>query len=75
MGTQGVPGGGSNSGTAGWVCGRCQVPLAQAKVSVEYLGSSFPLELPRCPGCGYVFVAETLALGKMLQAEQALEDK
>jgi hypothetical protein len=62
-------------GGASWVCGRCKVPLVQAKVSVEYLGSAFPLELPRCPGCGYVFVGEALAIGKMLQAEQALEDK
>ncbi len=58
-----------------WRCARCDVPLERAKVSVSYLGSTFPLELERCPRCGFVLVPEALATGKMLQAEQALEDK
>jgi hypothetical protein len=45
------------------------------RVVASYLGQSFPVELPRCPSCGFVYVSEELALGKMLKVEQALEDK
>ncbi len=58
-----------------WTCGKCGVPLVAGKVTVSYLGSTFPLELLRCPTCGFVYVPESLATGKMLKAEQALEDK
>ncbi|HTY98897.1 MAG TPA: hypothetical protein VMB75_03635 [Rhodocyclaceae bacterium] len=56
-------------------CARCQRPLEPGKVKASYLGNSFEVELLRCPGCGFVYVPEALALGKMLQVEQALEDK
>jgi hypothetical protein len=45
------------------------------KVEAVYLGQRFPVELPRCPQCGFVYVSEELALGRMLKVEQALEDK
>jgi hypothetical protein len=57
------------------VCAKCQLPLVAGKVNVSYLGNSFPVDLQRCPGCGFVYVPEALAAGKMLQVEQALEDK
>ena len=69
----GDPGGKEREGA--WTCARCKVALVPGKVTVEYLGSSFPLELSRCPRCGFVHVPRSLATGKMLQAEQALEDK
>lgn len=56
-------------------CAKCEKPLERGKVTASYLGNSFPVELLRCPGCGFVYVPEDLALGKMLQVEQALEDK
>ena len=56
-------------------CAKCQLELVLGKVTVSYLGNSFPVELMRCPGCGIVYVPEDLAMGKMLQVEQALEDK
>lgn len=59
----------------GLMCGKCGCALEPGKVTVEYLGNRFPVELPRCPSCGLVFVPEDLALGKMLDVEQALEDK
>ena len=62
-------------GEKSWTCARCKVPLVPGKVTVSYLGNEFPLELLRCPSCGFVLVTEALATGKMLQAEQALEDK
>ena len=57
------------------ICAKCQVPLTLGKVNASYLGNSFPVDLLRCPGCGFTYVPEALALGKMLQVEQALEDK
>lgn len=56
-------------------CLACNVALETGKVEASYLGQSFPVDLPRCPKCGFVFVSEDLALGKMLKVEQALEDK
>ncbi|MBV8047203.1 MAG: hypothetical protein JO171_08630 [Paludibacterium sp.] len=57
------------------LCAQCRLPLVSAPVTVRYLGQAFPVELPRCPQCGYTYVPEDLATGKMLQVEQALEDK
>ncbi|MDR3493250.1 MAG: hypothetical protein P4L82_01485 [Ancalomicrobiaceae bacterium] len=57
------------------VCAACDVALEPGKVEASYLGQTFPVDLPRCPKCGFVFVSEDLALGKMLKVEQALEDK
>lgn len=57
------------------ICATCQQAMVPGKVKATYLGSSFEVELPRCPSCGFVYVSEALAQGKMLQVEQALEDK
>lgn len=57
------------------MCIQCEQPLSLGKVNASYLGSSFQVDLLRCPVCGFVYVPEALALGKMLQVEQALEDK
>jgi hypothetical protein len=40
-----------------------------------YLDNGFPVELPVCPTCDFVYVPEALALGKVLSVEKALEDK
>ena len=56
-------------------CARCEIKMSLGQVTVSYLGSEFPVELLKCPVCGTVFVPEDLAIGKMLQVEQALEDK
>jgi len=58
-----------------WVCGACNVALEPGKVTVSYLGSAYPVDLLRCPRCGQVFVPEELALGRMAEVEEALEDK
>jgi len=57
------------------ICAKCQQALVLGKVNATYLGNSFPVDLMRCPGCGFTYVPEALAVGKMLQVEQALEDK
>ncbi len=60
---------------AEWMCAKCNIPLELGKVTVAYLGSEFPVDLYRCPQCGFVLVSEDLALGKMAEVEQMLEDK
>jgi hypothetical protein len=59
----------------GWRCGCCNKELQPRKVNVEYMGSVFNVELMACPACGFVLIPEELALGKMLEVEQLLEDK
>jgi hypothetical protein len=58
-----------------WTCRQCGRALEAAAVTVEYMGNQFTTELPRCPGCGFVMISEELALGKMAEVEQILEDK
>lgn len=58
-----------------WTCRACGKALAPAPVELEYMGSHFVVELPACPSCGLALVPEDLALGKMAEVEQLLEDK
>ena len=57
------------------MCMKCNLPLEMGKIGVSYLGNTFPVDLPRCPGCGQAYVREDLALGKMAEVEKLLEDK
>jgi Zn-finger nucleic acid-binding protein len=57
------------------LCGKCNIALSPGPVTVAYMGKSFDVELLRCPSCQAAFIPEELALGKMLQVEQALEEK
>ncbi len=56
-------------------CMKCDVPLEKGKAKFLYLDNGFPVELPVCPKCGFVYVPEDLALGKVLAVEKSLEDK
>jgi len=58
-----------------WTCAKCGIPLEMRTVEIGYMGSKYPVPLPRCPKCGLVFVPEELALGKMAEVERLLEDK
>jgi hypothetical protein len=58
-----------------WKCQRCNEYLVVGTVTVTYLGNQFTAELPKCPRCGMVLISEALALGKMAEVEQILEDK
>lgn len=59
----------------GWTCGRCGRELEPAMREIEYLGSTFQVELLACEECGLTFVPEDLALGRMHEVEMLLEDK
>ncbi|MDL2317152.1 DNA-binding protein [Desulfovibrio sp. OttesenSCG-928-A18] len=65
----------SSVDAGGWRCGSCDAPLENMPVDITYMGSSFQVELPRCPRCGYTFIPPELAEGKMLEVERILEDK
>ena len=56
-------------------CRRCRVKLQKGRAKFMYLDNGFPVELPVCPTCDFVYVPEALALGKVLSVEKALEDK
>jgi ribosomal protein S27AE len=58
-----------------WVCGKCGEVLVSAKVEVRYVGTTLSVDLLKCPRCGLVMVTEEIAVGKMAEAEQVLEDK
>ncbi len=58
-----------------WICSPCNMPLQAGMVELHYLGNVFKVELPVCPQCLAVLVDEELAIGKMLEVEQILEDK
>ena len=58
-----------------WKCLKCDQHLVVGKVIVEYLDNQFTAKLPKCPVCGIVLISEELAMGKMAEVEQLLEDK
>ena len=57
------------------MCDQCKKELILRKVKIRYLGGNFEVELMQCPQCHHVLIGEDLAMGKMLEVEQALEDK
>lgn len=63
------------TGAEEWLCASCGVELELGTVEVAYMGSKYPVELPKCPKCGIIFVPENLAIGKMAEIEKILEDK
>lgn len=59
----------------GILCEKCGVPLELQSVKITYLKSTFPTRILRCPSCGLSFVSEELAMGKMVEVEELLEEK
>ena len=39
-------------------CMKCKVPLVKGKAKFMYLENGFPVEMPVCPKCGFVYVPE-----------------
>ena len=58
-----------------WTCAACGQDLIPAPVGVTYLQGGFTITLMTCPACGLSLVPEFLAVGKMFEVEQLLEDK
>lgn len=61
--------------TPALMCAKCNEALVPTPVTLSYMTSAFPVELPACPICGMVYVPEELARGRILHVEQSLEDK
>ena len=57
------------------ICNPCNLELKPANANFTYLGHSFRAEVPRCPGCGQVFISEDLVKGRIAEVEMELEDK
>lgn len=66
---------GGETAESPWHCDKCDRPLELQTTMVCYLKYDFPVNMLKCPTCGFVLVAEDLALGKMAEVEQLLEDK
>jgi hypothetical protein len=58
-----------------WICKPCGEALQPGMVDLRYMDNVFKVELPVCPKCSAVLIPEDLALGRMLEVEQLLEDK
>jgi len=58
-----------------WKCGKCGGELKLGVVRASYLGNDFEVQELKCLHCGLVLITEELALGKMFEVEQSLEDK
>jgi len=58
-----------------WTCATCGGNLQLSKVFFSYEKGNFEVDLPACPACDLVLVPESLALGRMAEAERILEDK
>ena len=66
---------GGETAESPWHCAKCDRPLELETIVVCYLKHDFPVNMLKCPTCGFVLVEEELALGKMAEVEQLLEDK
>jgi len=58
-----------------WSCSSCRGELSLIKVGFTYMKGNYEVDLPACGKCGLVLVPESLAVGKMAEAERILEDK
>ncbi|MDR3296100.1 MAG: FAD-dependent oxidoreductase [Clostridiales Family XIII bacterium] len=56
-------------------CAKCGRSLKTVKARFHYLGQDFFHVVPGCPDCGFAYVSEALANGKMSEVETMLEDK
>lgn len=56
-------------------CGKCGVPLEPMEAHFKYLKRQFKYTVPRCPKCGFVYISEDLANGRIKEVETVLEDK
>ena len=58
-----------------WRCHRCDCDLVVGQMAATYMNNRFTADLPHCPSCKVVLITEAVAVGKMAEVEQILEDK
>ena len=59
----------------GLYCFRCNETLVSDKVLLQYLSSSFPTQLLKCPKCGLVYIDEKVIMTKAVEVERTIEEK
>ena len=57
------------------ICLKCNRTLEYENTNLYYLGNRLSEKFLRCPVCKQVYIPEDVALGKMVEAEESLEDK
>lgn len=57
------------------ICHACRMALEPRKTDFTYLGHTFYADMLRCPGCGQVFIPESLVKGRIQEVEMQMEDK
>jgi uncharacterized protein with PIN domain len=57
------------------ICEPCNRELELMEAGFTYLDRSFRHKVLRCPSCGFVYIPEHLARGRIREVEMALEDK
>jgi hypothetical protein len=57
------------------ICQACQLELQPQKTDFTYLDHTFYADMLKCPGCGQVFIPESLAKGRIAEVEMQMEDK
>jgi hypothetical protein len=57
------------------ICFACNRQLELRKTDFTYLGHTFYADLPRCPGCGQVYISEELVRSRIAEVEMNMEDK
>lgn len=60
---------------SGLVCLKCDRALVYENTNLYYLGHRVSEKFLRCPVCKQVYIPEDIALGKMAEVEESLEDK
>lgn len=56
-------------------CEKCNVYIKREQMDLEYLGSSFPVELFKYPKYNNVFIDESSVYTNMIRTEKVLECK
>jgi hypothetical protein len=57
------------------ICCKCNQEMVLQKTNFTYMGFQFSTDLPSCPVCGLVFIAEEVVQKKMTTMELQLEEK
>jgi len=60
---------------AGLYCYRCDEVLVSSKVFLQYLASSFPTQLLKCPKCSTLYIDEDMIMTKAVDVERTIEEK
>jgi len=65
----------AESDGSGWICLKCNCALEYENTNLYYLGHRLSEKFLRCPKCKQVYIPEDVAMGKMTEVEESLEDK